>query len=437
MSAIVTDIGTMLRKLTSGGSVRAQLARASLWMLAGTGVQQLFAMLGSIGAARILGETEFGAFGAVRSTTLLFAAVAGTGVGVAATRYVAALRTVDPARAGRVVGLILTIAWTISATGALLCVALSRVIAQNGFHAAGLALPIAISAVAIVFAIVGGVQQGVLGGLERFGVSAALIGAEGIASAVLMVAGARWGGVTGAVSGFVVGTGLVFVFKQGLMMAACRRASIAITTVGMRGETSIIGAFVVPAVLLGVATQPAEWLSRMLLARGPNGLAEVGLLTAAFGWAQLVLFIPSQVAGPTLPLLTKLSAAGDRAGYKKLLTESALVVFGVALAVAVPLAIASPLIMRAYGRGFSRGSAALSVIVLAYAVGAVTMVFRGTLLSSGRAWLQNAHVAIWGLVLIGSFFALRRFGALGLAESYGAAFVTLAVIQLVTIRRTR
>ncbi|MEA2339718.1 MAG: hypothetical protein QOE82_3725, partial [Thermoanaerobaculia bacterium] len=298
--ALVSDFGDLLRKLTRGGSVRAQLARASIWLLAGTAVQQMFAMLGSVGTARVLGQTGFGALGAVRSTTMVFAAVAGSGVSLAATRSVAALRTEDPERAGRVVGLILALGWTVSIVAVILCVALARVVAQRAFRADDLALPIAISSMTILFSVVGGVQGGVLAGLERFGATAAFIAAEGMAGAILMVAGAYVNGVIGAVSGFVIGTGIVFLFKQETMLRACRRCAIHVTTIGMRGEMQIIGAFVVPAVLLFVVSQPAEWLSRVLLARRPNGLAEMGVFTAAYSWGQLVLFVPSQVASPTL-----------------------------------------------------------------------------------------------------------------------------------------
>ena len=435
MTAFLAEIGEHLLKLRTGRSRTMQLARASAWMLAGSVVQQLFAMLASIGTGRILGPADFGKLGIVRSTVLFFAGVAGAGVGVAATRYVAAHRAEDPARAGRIVGLILTVAWCVSATAALLCAGLSGVIATRVFGTAQLALPIAIGAAGIVFSIVGGVQIGVLTGFERFSAVATLLAAEGIVAGALTVAGAWMNGVAGAVLGQIAGVGIVFCCKQLQMMAACRQESVPVTTAGMRAELSILGAFVVPAILLGVATQPAEWLSRVLLARSANGMAEVGLFTVAFSWAQLVLFVPSQLAGPSTPLLTGALAARDTAAFRRLLRHSAGIAFGAAVAVAVPLALLSPLIMRAYGRGFAGGAPALALLALAYAVGAVTMVFRTALFAVEKVWLQNAQVAIAGAVLIGTFLLCRHFGALGLAAGYAAAYVVLVPIQAVPVLR--
>lgn len=419
----------------TGRSGTMQLARASVWMLAGSGAQQLFLMLASIGTGRVLGPAQFGKLGVVRSTALVFAAVAGAGIGIAATRYVAALRVEDPRRAGRVVGMILAVAWSASAAAALVCAALSRVIAVRVFSTGDLALPIAISAAGIVLSIVGGVQLGVLTGFERFRDVAALLGAEGFFTGALTVAGAWMGGVAGAVTGQIAGGAIVFALKQWAMMAVCRHENVAITTSGIREEMTILGSFVVPAILLGVATQPADWISRALLARSPNGLAEVGMFTVAFSWAQLVVFLPGQLSGPSMPLLTSTFAAGDTAAFRRLLRHSILMVLGSAAAVAVPLALASPLVMRAYGRGFRGGAPALAVMALAYGAGAVTMVFRAALFAVGRAWLQNVQAAIAGVVLIGAFLLLRNFGALGLALAYAAMYAVLVPIQAVPVLR--
>ena len=172
----------------------------------------------------------------------------------------------------------------------------------------------------------------------------------------------------------------------------------------------------------------------LALVPGPN-MFYVSGIRSHMSERPIVLFVPGQVAGPTMPMHSSLFTSGDQPGFLKLLRESAGVVITVAFAVALPVALLSSWIMRAYGRGFADGAWTLAAIVLAYAVGSVTLVFRSALLSRGRAWLQNAHAALWGIVPVIAFVGLRDYGALGLSLSYGIAFAVLAVVQAATVVR--
>src|SRR5213078_990040 len=111
----------------------------------------------------------------------------------------------------------------------------------------------------------------------------------------------------------------------------------------------------------------------VLLARTNNGLAEVAVFAAGFSWAQAVLFIPAQIVSPAIALLAKLFANSDINAFRKLLKDS------MRAAVALPLALGSSWIMRAYGKEFAGHAATLGIIAIAYAIGAVTIMFRGTL----------------------------------------------------------
>lgn len=401
-------------------------------MLAGSGVNQGFSMLASIGTARILGKVAFGEFGAVRSTTMTLAVLAGGGLGIATTRYVAALRTQEPERAGRIIRLVLTLAWSMTGIAAATCVLLARPLALHVMQTEKLALPLAVSAMAIIFSTVSGVQIGVIAGCEAFRPVAVLLALEGFAAGALMVVGAWFGSVTGAVLGYVVGTLVSFLLRHRQMMKECLRAGITIPSFNgadARSELPFVVSAVIPSMLLVLGAQPAEWLVRMMLLRGPDGMAALGLFTAAYSWAQLVQFIPSQIASPALTILSNLVGVGDWSGFRRLLAESAGVVFATAVVIAVPLALISKYVMSLYGPAFRDGSGVFSVIVLAYAVGSVWMMLRATFLAAGRAWLQFAFTLAWGTSLPLLFLMSQR-TPLALAFSYGAAFLIVVLAEL-------
>lgn len=421
--------------MISGTSVEARLARATSWAVIGNGVQQAFAMLAAIGTARVLGNVGFGQFGAVRSTTLVFGFLAGGGLGLASTRYVANLRTTDPERAGRVITVLLGLAWITTFLAALLCITFARPIAVHVMKSGELGLPLIVSALALIFSTVGGVQIGVLAGCENFRSLALVLVIEGFCTGLLTVIGAWLGGVTAAVAGYVSGSVLAFILRTWQMNATCRRANIPrvpFRESRWRTELPMVRSFVLPAMLLTVGTQPAEWVARMLLARGADGMAQLGVFMAAFSWASVVQFLPNQIAGTAMPILTNVLASGDKRTFRRILITTSMAVFGVAAAIALPLALLSKWIMSLYGPSFRSGAEVLTVIVFAYSFGAVSSVLRMSSLSAGRAWLQFGLSLVWGVALPVGFLVLRDRGATGLAISYGLAFAVLTVLQLGT-----
>ena len=421
--------------MLSGTSVNARLARATSWAIIGNGLQQTFAMLAAIGTARLLGDVGFGEFGAVRSTTFVFGILAGSGLGLTSTRYVASLRTSDPERAGRVITVVHGLAWMTTIAAAVICIVFAGPIAEHVMKDPKLTLPLIVSAFALVFTTIGGVQGGVLAGCEDFRSLAVILAIEGFFTGFMTVMGAWLGGVTAAVAGYVLAGVLVFFLRARQVNVTCRRANIPrvpFREAPFRDELPIIRSFVLPATLLSIGTQPAEWIARMLLVQRPNGMAQLGVFTAAYLWANVVQFLPNQIGGTALPILSNVLAAGDRHTFRRTLITTALTVFAVSACIAIPLALLSKWIMRLYGSSFENGAEVLVVIVLAYTLGAVTNILRMSSLSAGHAWLQFVLSLAWGIALPVGFLLMREQGALALATSYGLAFVLLVFLQLAT-----
>jgi O-antigen/teichoic acid export membrane protein len=411
------------------GSLRGRLARGSVWSTFGTVSLQGTAMLAAIFTARVLGKTGFGELGLVRSTVMTFGVLAGTGLGLATTKFVAEFRNVDPARAGRLIGLLLNVAFGLSGAATLVCIALSSPIAARMMNAAWLAGPLRVGALLLFLGTVSGVQMGALSGLEDFRAVALLSVGDAVATLSSTVLGAWLFGLPGAVAGSVLAAALTFPLKQVIIRRRCRDAGITISHRNVSEELPSLWSFVLPAILLGVSAQPFEWMARVILARRPNGFAELGLFTAAYGWGQVVLLVPSQVTAPSMPILANMYGRRDRKGFLRLLKFVAAITAGCGFLVALPLMFLSKWIMRAYGATFANGWRVLAVVAVAYSVASLSSLFRATLVATGQMWWQNAHAAIWGATLVGAFFLLSAHGAVGLALSYLAAFCVVVVTQ--------
>jgi O-antigen/teichoic acid export membrane protein len=418
---------------TSPLSPRARLALGSFWTVAGTGIHMAAGMVAGIFAARILGAIRFGELGIARTAMTTFTLLAGSNLGFATARAVSALRAVDAERAGRVIGLLFNVCAVVSAVVTVACVLLSGTIARE-LGAPDLTAPLAASALFVVFASMTAVQIGTLIGFEAFSAAGRQIALEGLLIGASMIAGAHFGGVLGAMIGTVAAGAVSFVVKGRVIARVCREHRVTIRHRGVASELPIIRSLVIPSVILGISAQPFALLGRALLARSPNGMAEVAVFAAAYPWGAAALMLPSQIARPAMPILSNLLAAGEKAGFRRLLRDTLLASAGAAALVAVPAMVLSPWIMRAYGVGFGRGAIVLVLIAISSLAGSVSAALRAALVATGNVWSQAAQSVAWGVTLVGVFLLLRSRGAVALGAAYIAAFGVTLVLQVLLTR---
>src|SRR6266478_6695165 len=110
-------------------------AIGAFWALVGAAVSRGLTLASSVVAGRLLGTPGFGALGMIQSTQGMLGIVAGAGLGLAATKFVAEFRSVDPARTGRCVTVATTIALISGTLMALVLLVLSGGIASSVLNA--------------------------------------------------------------------------------------------------------------------------------------------------------------------------------------------------------------------------------------------------------------------------------------------------------------
>lgn len=414
--------------MTATATPRRRLARATVWNLGGTAISLGSSMLASIAVAWLLGAVDFGAFSIIRATFLTATFLVGMSLVAAMTRTVADLRVTDPARAGRVIGLFTNVVLLTGAAATAACVAFAVPLARQ-VGSSGLASELALCSPYVVFASVSAIQIGALNGLDAFAPAGAVLAFEGLATALATVIAAHFYGLTGAVFGIVIAAALTCIAGRAALAQRCRERGIVIRHRGVAGEMPFVRDLLLPSVLFAASAQPAAWYARTMLARGPFGLAEVGVFSAAFAWGTAVLSVPAHVSRQAMPILTSLLAAGQHRDFRRLLRDNLLLTFAIAAAVAMPLVVFAGPIMRTYGPRFANGAAVLQLLALSSVIGAMAAALRITLTAAGHFWGQVAPSALWGLTLLAAFFVLRDRGAFGLAVAYVIAFTVSLIIQ--------
>lgn len=410
----------LVRRLAArieGSDLAFRLARGAFWSLAGSVLSRALTLAASVVTARVLGRQGFGELGVLNSTLLTFQAFAGLGLGLTATKYVAELRTTDPARAGRILALstVLSAATGLAATALLW--GFAPWLARHTIHAPELEWPLRIAACGLVFATLGGAQSGALAGFEAFRTATWLNVATGLIGVPVAVAGVWFWGLEGAVWSTVVVAGLQWALTHVAVRREARRHGIRLGLRGWWGEQRILWTFSLPALAQGVMVTPVSWAAAAILVNQPGGYDEMGAFNAANQWYGLVLFLPTALGGPLLPVLAERVGHGDAVGARKVL----LAAIGLNAAVVTPIIVvgglASPWIMGWYGPGFATAWPVMVAVLVTAGVVAATNPVGSVLAASSRLWLGFLMNAGWALVFLLATVLLVRWGALGVATA--------------------
>ena len=403
-----------------------RLARGAFWSLFGTALSKVLSTVSWVIVGRLLGKTGFGEIGMIQNTVGIFGAAAGFGMGMAATKYVAEYRHTDPDRAGRFIALASAITWISSGVLAIVLVLLSGWLARETLAAPHLTGLLQVSSLLLLFSGVTGAQTGSLAGFEAFKVIARINVITGLLSFPLMVLGALWGDVGGALWGLIASTALAAFLNWNALRRECRRVGIQVHYRGCWQESRVFWDFNLPGMLNTVFSAVVVWAVGAILVRHADGFGGLGIYNAV----QRIRLIPENIAAmllaPMLPILSDSFGRRDMAAYGKTL----LFAFVVSSVVIIPLAllqIAAPwLTLLPYGSEFHGGDPHVVLWVMVWTVSyALTWPMGSILISMGRIWFALTVGALSSIINFGlSAWLIPTMGASGMAL---AAFLGMLI----------
>jgi O-antigen/teichoic acid export membrane protein len=416
--------------------LRERFKAGAFWSVTGGIFSRGSVLAASVLCARLLGTTGFGQLGMIQSTAGMFGIFAGLGLGLTATKYVAEYRAKDPDRAGRILALSAVVAVISGAlmTGALILG--SSYLARRTLGAPNLAGPLAIGSGLVMFGSLNGAQTGALTGLEAFQTIAQVNLWTGLATLILVTSGTLYGGLRGAVWGLVAAIALNWLLNNMAIRRECARAQISYHFASCAKEWRILHRFSLPAFLASVVVGPAMWVCNTLLVNRPGGYADMGLYSAADKWRLLILFVPTTVAGMALPMLSNLHGEGDPVGYSKVSDANLLANLGLTILPAAAIAICAVPILSVYGSTYRAGCPILVILAFSAVPEALNNVFGYVAISKGLIWWRLAFdVLLAGTLVAFSWWAIPRWGAMGLAGGYALAFSVVSAGLFLFLRR--
>jgi O-antigen/teichoic acid export membrane protein len=423
------------QELGPAGSVRKRFVVGALWSVAGAVVSRGFLLVAAVLCARFLGKEGFGALGMIQSTAGMFGVFAGLGLGLTATKYVSEYRRQDRIRTGRILALSGSTAFISGALITLLMILLAPYLATYALASPQLAAPLAIGSGLVFFGAINGYQTGALAGFEAFETIARVNFFAGIASFPLIVLGVWRSGLPGAIWGSVAALALNSALNNRALRRECANAEVFYHFASCHRELNVLRNFSLPAFLASIAVAPAMWVCNAWLVRQPEGYAQLGIYAAADKWRLLILFVPTSVFAMTLPMLSNLLGENDLSGFRKVFRANLRLNATLALLAALLISVFAAPIMTVYGESFRSGRTVLAALVFSAVPEVLNSVLGQPLIAAHRMWWRFAFDLLLVAVLMGlAWILIPRWGALGLAASYGLAFAITSLGLFLLLR---
>ncbi len=412
-------------------SVGRRFVLGAFWAIFGAVVSRGLTLAGWVLAGRLLGATGFGEINMIQSTQGMFGMLAGAGLGLAATKFVAEFRSVDAAKTGRCIAL----GTMLAALGGLLAGGLMFVLADEMaatvLHAPQLGVELRIATGLIFFGAVNGMQTGALAGLGEFRTIAWLNILRGVCFVAALLVGIWLGGVLGAVIGLVVTEGVAVVANQlALQRRFPHRWRDGVQREFMRHELVELGKFSALAILASIATSAGIWFSNVVLVTQADGYASLGVFNAAERWRQVLLFLPASVAPILLSMLSNLHGKNDPAAYRKLIGATIRISMAIVIVPAAAIMLLAPWAMGIFGPEYREGSWTL-VILAGSALPVVLNTSLGQVLTSRGAmgWRFALDVLLAAMLALTAWLIIPAWRDQGLALAsliaYSAAALAL------------
>lgn len=391
-----------------------RMLHGAFWSFSGTAMGKLCLLVAGILCAHLLKQEVFGELGMIRSTLNIFIVFGASGIGVTATKLISTYRTNDIPRLLRMTRLTFRLAWVMALVLMVFCFVLARPIARHILHAEHLTFELQIASLLLLFSILYGVQNGILTGLEQFKIMARNTFVGSFLEAVLMVAGAYFWGLTGAIVGLGIGLGALFwVNRLSIKKHYAQYVVGEMQPTHTPNDWSMLLNDCIPATLSALMVTPTFWGIRTILLQH-DGYNSLALFEAADQWKVMMLFIPTAISQMVLPILT--SIRQQRQQFRHVLLANIAFIVGISSVITLMVLLLGGPIMQLYGKGFS-DKMPLVYLALSNIFSAYSNIIEMSIYSKNKMWQAFVINLFWAIVLLVSAYGLveRGLNATGIA----------------------
>ncbi len=400
----------------------------------GSVVQRVLLAAGAIAYARLLGVQEYGVWVNLAALVNLLMTLSQFGVTTAFTAFIPQYAANDPERIPSVVwgGLTLVIGML-----TLLAIALgggADLLSRMAYH--GAIRPDEIRSVIpyLAFLTLNMVLLAAVYGFQDFRRYAMQTSVVALLALTCGVPGVLLGGVGGLVAGMAIAYALSTLLVTRLL-GTYRGDWLRVDAKGVRRAGRELVRFALPTFLGGLFVAPAYWIGNLLLVRS-HGAADSGYFGVANAIAQLVLFLPSTLASPLIPILSQAAAEEQPEQFSSFVRRNLRMVWCISIPVGVLLGSAAPVIIGIlYGAPYAPASETYAILACSNLLIAIQSVVGFVLIARRRMWQGFVANLIWFFLFLAfAIWLIPARGHIGFALSFLASYglysgVVLAILK--------
>ena len=406
-----------LKKRLSESALAYRFAKGAFWSLAGAVISRGLMLVASIAVVRILGKVEFGELGIIQGTVGMFGTLAGLGLGLTATKYVAEFKHSDPAKTGRIISLSLMVSIIFGGIVSLILILFATWLSTHILSAPHLGAFLRTGAGLLFLSAINGTQMGALAGFESFKSISRINLLAGLLSFPLMAGGAYFAGLNGAVLGLILSMGLNCVMSHKSLGISAKEFGVHMAWADFSRERDILWQFSLPSFLSSTTVGSVNWACSALLVNQPGGYAEMGVLSAANQWRTAILFLPMILGQVLMPILSERIKMKDGKTAQTILIYSMMLNAIVLIPVTLLGCFWSHDIMAAYGKGFEGTWLTLIVVLMTACFLAIQTPVGQVIAAAGKMWMGFIMNLLWAIATIICTLLLIKKGALGVAAA--------------------
>ena len=351
------------------------------------GAEQVASALQTVLIARALGITDYGVYGLIFGTIGLAASVASLQMGLTGTVFVSRYRETDKAKAALIIALLTSFSLGIGVLFVVCTIPFAGQIARLLLGSAGSEMEIVLGSIIVAFAIINGVQDGVIQGFEDFRAVALTRLLATITMLALIHPATVKFGLLGTMAVAILGQVIKFMLLVAKLKQLVRQHNFPPRGIGMRLRDVILG-FSLPAMLASLLTGLVSWYGTFLLTRQSNGFDSLAVVNMGLQWRAPIFFLTSSISSVAIPAISRHFQADNHGAGRALHRKVLLINGGFGLLACFVLIALSSLILPLYGPGFLGGALVFSLIVASAVPQVIAGVYLQNFVAKGRMWQQ-------------------------------------------------
>jgi O-antigen/teichoic acid export membrane protein len=224
---------------------------------------------------------------------------------------------------------------------------------------------------------------------------------------------------------------IVFLLCLRIFLFLCKKYSLTGFWVNfnkIKEQSKKLFSFAFPVFLSGLVMTPALTILTALLSR-LRGFQEVGFFNVGYSLTQIILFLPTAVGVPFIPIASRL-ASEDKERLKDFLLKT---IYGVNIIVMLACFImsffANEIINLFYGPEYRPAQNIFLLLIITTFLSSFGYIIGYYLLAMGKVWLGTLMNFIWfTIILTPAYYLIKRWGLTGLGLTYFTSYTVLTIL---------